>query len=325
MVELLETTGPDALLYRERADPVPDGGDVLVDLYAAGVAFPDVLISRGRYQQRPALPAVLGQEAAGIVRRAPTHSHLKEGDRVAVLSPQLGCFAESIALPSHLVLPIPDNITLEEAACLPINYLTAHFALKHRGHVQSGQQVLVHGAAGGVGSAALQIARAEGARVVAVVSTEEKFSVADRLGAQNVTLVDHFVSAVHEIAPEGVDLVVDPVGGERFTESVQVLARYGKVLVIGFAGGNIPSVKVNKLLFANTDVVGVGWGAVAAEPGFITDQWNDMQQHVLSGACRPLISEVLPLKQASDALRILENRKAVGKVVLRIRTESHRQ
>lgn len=318
-VVVTRTAGPSALELLELPEPVRGPREVLVDVHAAGVAFPDLLYTSGQYQHQPELPFVLGQEGAGVVRQAPADSRLAPGDRVAVFSPGLGAFAETVSVPADGVVPLPDAVSFQQGACLPVNYLTAHFALKTRGALRAGYTVLVHGAAGGVGSAAVQIARAEGARVIAVTSDQSKAEVARRLGAHDAVLADGFLQAVQALAPGGVDLVVDPVGGDRFPDSMRALGRYGKLLVIGFTGGGIPTVKVNKLLFTNTDIVGVGWGGVAAEPGFIAEQWQDLLPHLQSGACLPLVGDLLPLAQASQALALLEDRRAVGKVVLAVR------
>jgi NADPH2:quinone reductase len=187
-----------------------------------------------------------------------------------------------------------------------------------RGHLQPGQTVLVHGAAGGVGTACIQLAAAVGARVVAVVSTEEKAEVARAAGAHETVLADGFRDSVKGLtAGAGVDLVVDPVGGDRFTDSLRSLAPEGRLLVIGFTAGEIPTVRVNRLLLNNIDVVGVGWGSYAlARPGYLAEQWAQLEPHLRSGALAPVISETFPLVQASDALARIDERKVTGKVVL---------
>jgi NADPH2:quinone reductase len=198
-----------------------------------------------------------------------------------------------------------------------MNYLTAHFALLVRGHLREGETVLVHGAAGGVGTAVIQLAVALGARVVAVVSTEEKGEVARRAGAQGVVLADGFRDAVKELAPGGVNMVVDPVGGDRFTDSLRSLAPEGRLLVVGFTAGEIPTVRVNRLLLNNIDVVGVGWGAFAfGRPGYLAEQWTELLPHVRSGALDPLVSAAFPLEKAAEALARIDERQVTGKVVL---------
>ena len=256
--------GPDAVEVTEVPEPAARG--VVVDVAAAGVCFPDVLLTRGEYQMRPDPPFVPGSEVAGRVRSAPPGSGFAEGDRVAAF-PVLGGFAEVVATDPAMVFPLPDSTTYEQGAALPMNYLTCHFALRERGGLRAGETVLVHGAAGGVGTAAVQLSRAWGARVVAVVSSDDKAQVARSAGAHEVVAADGFRDAVAELtAGHGVDVVVDPVGGDRFTDSLRSLAPGGRLLVVGFTAGSIPEVRVNRLLLGNISVVGVGWGAWWTHP-----------------------------------------------------------
>ena len=186
---------------------------------------------------------------------------------------------------------------------------------RRRGHLEAGQRVLVHGAAGGVGTACVQLAAALGAEVVAVVSSEEKAEVARAAGAAHAVLVDGFRDAVKELG--GVDLVVDPVGGDRFTDSLRCLRPEGRLLVVGFTAGDIPTVKVNRLLLTNVDVVGVGWGGFAlGRPGFVAQQWADLVPHLRSGALDPIVSATFPLERADAALATIDERRVTGKVVL---------
>src|SRR5690606_17941903 len=276
-----------------------------------------VLQTKGLYQYRPELPFILGSEVAGVVREAPEGSSLRPGDRVAAFT-STGAFAEVVAAPADQVLPLPDEVGFAAGACLPMNYLTAHFALLVRGHLREGQKVLVQGAAGGVGTAVIQLAVALGARVIAVTSTQEKAEVAREAGAHETVPADGFKDAVKELAGgEGVDVVVVPVGGDRFIDSLRCLAPEGKLLVVGFTAGEIPTVKVNRLLLNNIDVVGVGWGAFASRrPGYMHQQWAELEPHLRSGALNPLISTTLPLERAAKALAIIDERRVTGKVVL---------
>jgi NADPH:quinone reductase len=229
--------------------------------------------------------------------------------------PMIGAFAEAVVAHAEHVLPLPDGVSFAAGACLPMNYLTAHFALLRRGHLRAGQRVLVHGAAGGVGTACVQLAAAEGAHVVAVVSTPEKAEVAKAAGAHDTVLVEGFRDAVKALG--AVDVVVDPVGGDRFTDSLRCLAPEGRLLVIGFTAGDIPTVKVNRLLLGNTDVVGVGWGGYAlGRPGYVRGQWAELEPHLRSGALDPLISGTFPLERAAEALARIDERAVTGKVVL---------
>jgi NADPH2:quinone reductase len=217
-----------------------------------------------------------------------------------------------------MVFPLPDAVTFEQGAALPMNYLTCHFALRERGRLREGETVLVHGAAGGIGTAAVQLAAAWGARVIAVVSSQDKAEVARAAGAHEVVLADGFRDAVAGLTSRrGVDLVVDPVGGDRFTDSLRSLREGGRLVVVGFTGGSIPEVRVNRLLLKNTEVIGAGWGAyVMPKPGVNREIGTALDQLIRAGAVRPLVGERFPLERAADALRSLDERRATGKVIL---------
>jgi NADPH2:quinone reductase len=319
-VQIVRLDGPSAVELRNVPDPVAAPGHVVIEVHAAGVAFPDVLMTRGLYQVKPPLPCTPGTEVAGIVRSAPEGSGLMPGQRVAA-STDLGGYAEIALSTVDRVLPLPDGISFVPAAALPINYLTMHFALGRRGRLEPGETVLVHGAAGGVGTATIQLAKIIGARVIAVVSTEAKGEVARKAGADDVVLADGFLAAVKDLTGgRGVDLIVDPVGGDRFTDSLRSLAPEGRLLVVGFTGGEIPTVKVNRLLLNNISVVGVGWGAfLGPRPGFAREQWDDLVPHIASGALRPPIDAIYPLSDAAGALAALAERRAHGKIALTVR------
>src|SRR5690349_1092382 len=268
--------GPAAVEILDVPEPTEDGPfgpQILVDVHAVGISFPDLLMSRGEYQMKPELPFTLGVDFAGVVRSAPDGTGFTAGDRVAACLGHGGA-AETVGLGPDSVFPLPDNLSLEQGAALPMNYLTAQFALAERAGIRAGETVLVHGAAGGVGTATIQVAKGYGARVIAVVSTEEKAAVARRAGADEVVGVDGFLAATKELTGnKGVDIVVDVVGGDLFTDSLRALGAQGRLLVVGFAGGGIPEVKANRLLLNNIDVRGVGWGAFAmVRPGYMTSQ-----------------------------------------------------
>ena len=312
--------GPDAIEVTEVDEPASDG--VVVDVHAAGVAFPDALLTRGLYQYRPDPPFVLGAEIAGVVRSAPEDADVRPGDRVVGLTMLTGGMAEVAVLSPDRAFKLPDNVSFEAGAGLLFNDLTMYFALNVRGRLQEGETVLVHGAAGGIGTSALRIAPVLGAsRTIAVVSTEQKGRIATAAGATDVVLAEGFKDAVKELTNgRGVDVVVDPVGGDRFTDSLRSLAPAGRLLVIGFTGGEIPTVKVNRLLLNNIDVVGVGWGAWAGtHPGALTEQWTDLAKLLSSSRLPPPEPDVYPLDEAAAAVASLENRTAKGKVVLRVR------
>ena len=314
--------GPESLELVEVDEPIADDGGVVVDVHAAGVAFPDALLTRGLYQYRPELPFTLGAELAGVVRSAPQGATVKPGDRVLGLTMIGGAMAETAVLSADRVFPLPDDISFEAGAGLLFNDLTVFFALTARARLAKGETVLVHGAAGGIGTSTLRIAPALGAsRVIAVVSTEEKKDVARAAGATDVVLADGFKDAVAELTGgKGVDIVMDPVGGDRFTDSLRSLAPAGRLLVVGFTGGEIPTVKVNRLLLNNIDVVGVGWGAwTLTHPDSLAQQWNGLAGLLKSGKLAVPQPDVYPLDRAAEAVAALENRTARGKVVVRVR------
>jgi NADPH2:quinone reductase len=311
--------GPAAVRVVEIDEPAAEGR-VLIDVHAAGVAFPDVLQTRGRYQLKPDLPFVPGTEVAGVVRSAPAGAAVRPGDRVAAF-PGIGGFAEAVAVDPDLVFPLPDEVAFEGGAALPMNYLTVHFALVRRGGLRAGETVLVHGAAGGIGTAAVQLAAALGARVVAVTSSKEKAEVAVAAGAHETVLADGFLAAVKELTGgEGVDVVVDPVGGDRFTDSLRSLRPEGRLLVVGFTGGEIPTLRANRLLLNNVSAVGVGWGAFwGRRPEYPREQWAELLPLLRDGRITPPIGQVHPLADAAVALAEIDERRATGKVVLEVR------
>jgi NADPH2:quinone reductase len=321
-IQVARLDGPTAAELVEIDEPGHDADAVVIEVHAAGVAFPDALQTRGLYQHRPELPYVPGAEVAGVVRSAPTGAHVKAGDRVAALTMLSGAMAEVVALPADRVFALPDSVSFEAGAGLLFNDLTVHCALRTRGHLATGETVLVHGAAGGIGTSTLRLAKGWGAsRTIAVVSTEDKADVARAAGATDVVLAEGFKDAVKELTDgRGVDIVVDPVGGDRFTDSLRSLAPGGRLLVIGFTGGDIPTVKVNRLLLNNVDAVGVGWGAWAAtHPGYLAEQWAELEPLLASGAVSAPDPVVYPLERAGEAIASLEDRTARGKVVIKVR------
>ncbi|CDO10287.1 NADPH:quinone oxidoreductase family protein [Mycolicibacterium cosmeticum] len=302
--------------------PEPDSDGVVIEVHAAGVAFPDALQTRGLYQYKAPLPYVPGAEIAGVVRSAPQGAPVAAGDRVAGLTLLTGGMAEVVTLPPERVFALPDSVSFEAGAGVLFNDLTVHFALRTRGRLAAGETVLVHGAAGGIGTSTLRLAPALGAaRVIAVVSTEAKGEIARAAGASDVVLADGFKDAVTELTGgRGVDIVLDPVGGDRFTDSLRSLAAGGRLLVVGFTGGEIPTVKVNRLLLNNVDAIGVGWGAwTMTHPGYLAQQWAELAPLLASGAVPAPEPVVYPFERAAEAIASLENRSATGKVVLKLR------
>ena len=294
------------------------GEGVLVEVRAAGVSFPELLQTRGEYQLKPPLPFVPGSEVAGIVRSAPDGAAVSPGDRVAAFT-ALGGFAEVAVSPTFFAFRLPDELDFAQGAGLILNYHTAYFSLKLRGRLTDGETVLVHGAAGGVGTAALQVAKGLGARTIAVVSSDEKETVAREAGADEVLRSDGpWKDQAKELTGgAGVDLVLDPVGGDRFLDSLRSLAEGGRVVVVGFTGGSIPEVKVNRLLLGNTEVIGAGWGAyVMGKPELNVEVGAAIDDLIAKGFVRPIVGATFPMDRAADALKLLDARGATGKVVL---------
>jgi NADPH2:quinone reductase len=278
-----------------------------------------VLQTRGLYQLKPDLPFIPGAEVAGTVARAPAGSELRIGDRVMAFT-VLGGMAEQAVSPDYLTFRLPEQLDFAQGASVILNYHTVYFALKLRGRLQKGERVLVHGAAGGVGTAALQVAKALGASTIAVVSSDEKERVAREAGADEVVRSDGpWREQAIELSGGGVDVVLDPVGGDRFTDSLRSLKEDGRVLVVGFTEGSIPEVKVNRLLLRNVSVVGAGWGAyVMGNVGRNRAIGEAVGKMVDEGFVRPIIGACPPLEEAPDAFRIIDERRALGKVVLSV-------
>ncbi len=320
-LQIAEESGPDALRLVEVPEPeashmLTPGEGVVVDVKAAAVSFPDVLQSRGLYQYRPEMPFVPGAEVAGLVRAAPTGSGIAAGDRVAAFV-GLGGMAEVAVAPAFMTLPLHESLDFAQGAALILNYHTAYFALKLRGRLAAGERVLVHGAAGGVGTAAIQVAKGLGASTIAVVSSDEKERVAREAGADDVVRSDGPWREQVVERTGGVDVVVDPVGGDRFTDSLRSLREGGRVVVVGFTGGSIPEVKVNRLLLRNTEVVGAGWGAYAmARPDLNREIGEALDAMIEAGIVRPVVGQRFPLARGADAMRVIDERRATGKVVL---------
>ena len=322
-IQIVDLTGPDeALRVVDVPEPEPShmltpGSGVVVDVKAAGVSFPEVLQTRGLYQFKPDLPFVPGSEVGGIVRSAPDGASVAPGDRVAAFS-MLGGFAEVVVAPAHMTFKLDDELDFAQGAALVLNYHTAYFSLKLRGRLAAGETVLVHGAAGGVGTASLQVAKGLGARTIAVVSSDEKAQIARDAGADEVVRSDGpWKDEAKELSGGGVDVVLDPVGGDRFTDSIRSLREEGRVVVVGFTGGAIPEVKVNRLLLGNTEVIGAGWGAyVMAKPEVSREIGAELDTMIADGVIRPVVGARFPFERASEALKLIDERGAVGKVVL---------
>jgi len=323
-IQITELTGPTSVQLTDVPEPeashmMTPGSGVIVDVRAAGVSFPELLQTRGEYQIKPPLPFVPGAEVGGVVRSAPDGAAVKPGDRVAAFC-MLGGFAEVAVAPAYFCFKLPDEWDFAQGASLILNYHTAYFALKLRGRLQAGETVLVHGGAGGVGTASLQVAKGLGAKTIAVVSSDVKERVAREAGADEVVRSDGpWKDEAKELSGGGVDVVLDPVGGDRFTDSLRSLREGGRVVVVGFTGGSIPEVRVNRLLLNNTEVVGAGWGAfVMAKPERTVEIGVALDELIAAGFVVPVVGVSYPLERAGDALGVLEQRGATGKVVLEI-------
>jgi NADPH:quinone reductase len=299
-VLLRETGGPEQLQLAEVPDPEPGDGEVVVRVRAAGINFADVLVRQGRYPQPPELPTVPGSEVAGEV----------DGRRVMAL-PRGGGYAEAIAVDEQLVVPLPDGASFEEGAGFLLTFLTAWIPLTRQVRVAAGSVVLVHAGSGGVGSAAIQVAKHLGARVVATASTDDKRGVALEQGAEEAFGYDEFAEKVRA------DVVLDPVGGDVFTQSFGVLNPLGTVVAIGFAGGSWEPLDPAPLVGRNLGLQGFYLGRLMRhKPQIVRDAIGELLELWSSGAVKPLVGASFPLEQAGRAHELIESRRHVGKVVL---------
>jgi len=311
---------PAELVVRELPDPVVGPGQLGVDVKAAGCNFFDILIVQGRYQVKPPFPFIPGGEIAGVVREIGQGvSGFAVGDRVLASAP-MGGYADRIAIPASFAHRMPDAMSFEEGASFPIVYPTSYAGLVYRAALKPGETLLVHAAAGGVGLAAVQIGKALGARVIATAGGPDKVRVAIEAGAEFGIDYNNedFVERVKEITGgKGADVIYDSVGGDIFDKSLKCIAWCGRLLVIGFAGGTIPSVAANRILLKNVSVVGLHWGAYAKyEPARIPETFAALFQLYEEKKIRPVIYGSYPLEKAADALAALGSRKTHGKVVL---------
>lgn len=301
-------------------EPRPGPGEIVIQVQAAALNFFDILLCRGEYQERPGLPFTPGGEISGTVHEA--GEGMRAGQRVIATPPlPRGGYADRVAVPESSVLPIPESMPFEKAAALPITYQTAHVALHHRARLESGETVLVHAGAGGVGSAAIQIARAAGARVIATAGGPEKVEVCRELGAELAIdyREENFVDAVKEATEgRGTDVIFDPVGGDVFDGSRRCVAFEGRILVVGFAGGRIAEAPTNHVLVKNYSVVGMHWGLYTrVMPDLIRNTHRDLVRLYNDGEIDPLISSTVPFEELPKALRRLGGRGTYGKVVTR--------
>ncbi|MDP2748010.1 NADPH:quinone oxidoreductase family protein [Pseudomonas sp.] len=321
---LCKAFGPaETLVLEEIASPEAKKNEVLLEVHAAGVNFPDTLIIEGKYQFKPPFPFSPGGEAAGVVTAVGEKvSHLKVGDRVMALT-GWGSFAEEVAVPGYNVMPIPASMDFASAAAFGMTYGTSMHALKQRANLQPGETLLVLGASGGVGLAAVEIGKAMGAKVIAAASSAEKLEVAKAAGADE--LINYSESNLKDevkrlTGGQGADVIYDPVGGDLFDAAIRSIAWNGRLLVVGFASGRIPELPVNLTLLKGAAVVGVFWGSFAQrQPQDNAANFQQLFAWHAEGKLKPLVSQTFPLEQAAEAINTLGQRKAVGKVVVQVR------
>jgi NADPH2:quinone reductase len=312
---------PSELRVTEAPDPVPSDTDVLVDVRAAGVNFFDTLIVQGKYQEKPPFPFSPGGEIAGVVRSVgPRARGVNPGDRVMAYLGH-GGFAERARVPERAVHAIPPGMSFEEAAAFPIVYGTAYAAVVQRGATRPGETVVVTAAAGGVGLAAVQIAKAVGARVVALASGD-KLAVTEEAGAD--VAIDYraedWVDRLRDATDgRGADVVVENVGGDVFEGCAKTIAWGGRIVIVGFASGKIPEVRLNRVLLKHVSLVGVHWGPCHVhDPVLVSDGFRALASLYRQGRVKPVVSKTLPLERVADALAEIGGRQSVGKIVLAI-------
>jgi len=306
------------LKMEDRALAAPGKGEVKVRLRAASVNFPDILMVQGKYQLKPELPFSPGMEGAGdVVAVGEGVSRVKVGDKV-VFGSRFGCYAEEINVAEAAVRALPSGFDYAKGAAYPAAYLTAYVGLVRRGTLQAGETLLVHGAAGGVGLAAVDLGKLLGATVIATASSDEKRAFLKSYGADHVLPSAGFREAVKDLTGgRGADVIYDPVGGDVFDESVRCIAFDGRLLVIGFTSGRIPTVSVNMPLIKGFSVVGVRAGEYGRQfPAKGIENIRTIDAWASAGKIRPHVCATFPLEQAPEAMAMLENRKVIGKVVL---------
>ncbi len=316
---------PENLTFEEIEDPSPKTGEVLIDVYAAGLNFPDTLQIEGKYQFQPPFPFTPGSEVAGIVAEVGDGvTRVKPGDRVLAMV-GTGAMAERAIGPEAGVDLIPDSMDMRTASGFGMIYGTSYHALKQRADLQPGETLLVLGASGGVGLAAVEIGKAFGARVIAAASTDDKLQVAKNAGADE--LINYSEGVLKEKVKDltdqkGADVIYDPVGGDLFDQCTRCINWKGRLLVIGFTSGRIPSMPANLALLKGCQLVGVFWGSFRGrEPDVHAQNVRDLFEMYNEGKLKPLVKDCFPLERYADALNLFIQRKAVGKVVLEVREE----
>jgi len=309
------------LALEEVSDPAVGDNDIGLKILAAGINFPDGLLVKGLYQAKPELPFTPGMELCGEVETVGSNvSNFKPGDRVFCSSPKYGAFAEKVAVDHRFVIPMPADVEPQSACNLLVAHGTAHHALKQRGNLQPGESLVVTGAAGGTGLAAVQIGKAMGARVIAAASSQEKLDLAVANGADATINYseENLKDAIRDRTDgAGADVIYDPVAGDLFDPAVRAMARNGRFLVIGFAGGSIPKLPINLALVKEFSLVGVFWGNwTRKEPAAFADNMRELMQWYQQGKVSVVVEKTFPLAQTADALLHVMDRKVKGKVAI---------
>ncbi len=309
----------EVLTWESCPTPEAPRDGVLVKVAAVGLNFPDLLLIAGKYQVRPTLPFIPGMEAAGIVTHAGASSQYAVGQRV-IVNGIYGAFAEQVAAPDSYVFPIPDDMSDADAAALHVIYQTSYMGLVYRAQLQAGETLLVHGGSGGVGTSAIQLGKALGARVLATASTPEKIAICKQAGADECIPYKEqdFVSAVMDLTDgKGADVIYDPVGGEVFEKSSKCIAFAGRLLVIGFASGTIPSIAANRILLKNISIVGLHWGNYYKHaPHRVAQTHAALLDFYAAGSIKPVLYAPYTIDELPKALSAIANRKSHGKVVV---------
>lgn len=313
----------DSLRVEEIGPRPLERGQVRIGVRAAGVNFPDLLMVEGKYQVKPSLPFIPGMEAAGeIIECASDVTDLHPGQRILALTRRGGAFASELIVPAPLVVPIPEIMDFTTAAGFPVAYGTAHLALIYRGHLRSGETLLVTGAGGGVGLAAVEVGKRLGARVIAAAGGTDKLRIASEHGADE--LIDYRAGSLRDRIKEltggaGADVVFEPVGGDIFDQCMRVMNWEGRLLVIGFASGRIPTAPTNLVLVKNYSLVGVVFGAhIEKFPDSVRPRIQELLRWYADGSLKPHISRTFPVDQVAVALKALAERQVTGKIVLTI-------
>lgn len=315
-----EWGGPETMRFEQTAVPSPKPGQVLIKTHAVGLNFYDTLEIHGKYQVKPDRPFSPGGEVGGVVEAVGDGvTRLKPGDRVLSI-PFVGGMAQYTLAAEEVTCPIPDSLPFDEAAALPVVYQTSFFALRDRGHLRKGEWLLVHAGASGVGMAAIQLGKAWGAHVIATASSRAKLDFCLAQGADHVFnyTSNDWVDEVKQLTRgRGADVIYDPAGGDAFDLSTKCIAPLGRLLVVGFASGRIPSIAANRILLKNISIVGVFWGShIAAHPHYTAHTHDELMRMYQEGLIKPVIGARFPLPQAVDAFHAMTSRRLVGKAII---------